>query len=57
MNGVGNPTKEQIRSARTSAGLTQTQAASLVYASLNGWQKWEAGDRRMHPALFELFLD
>jgi len=20
------------------------------------WQQWEAGDRRMHPALFELFL-
>lgn len=50
-----NPTPAQIRSARIAAGLTQTQAAALIYSSLRSWQQWEAGDRRMHPGLFELF--
>lgn len=50
-----NPTPDQIRSARIAAGLTQTQAAALIYSSLRSWQQWEAGDRRMHPGLFELF--
>jgi DNA (cytosine-5)-methyltransferase 1 len=36
--------------------LTQTRAAELVHGSLRGWQQWEAGDRRMHPAFWELFL-
>ena len=50
-----SPTPEQIRSARHKAGLTQTKAAKLVYCTLNAWQKWEAGDRSMHPAIWELF--
>lgn len=50
-----NPATDQIRSARIAAGLTQTQAAALIYSSLRSWQQWEAGDRRMHPGLFELF--
>lgn len=51
-----NPTPEAIRAARHAAGLTQTQAAALVYCALRGWQDWEAGKRAMHPAFFELFL-
>jgi DNA (cytosine-5)-methyltransferase 1 len=35
--------------------LTQTQAAQLVHGTLRAWQQWEAGDRRMHPGLWELF--
>lgn len=50
-----NPTPDEIRAARKAAGLTQTEAARLVFASLISWQKWEAGDRRMHPAFWELF--
>ena len=44
------------RAARTAAGLTQTQAAALIYCTLRGWQDWEAGKRAMHQAFFELFL-
>lgn len=51
-----NPTPEAIRAARHAAGLTQTQAAALIYCALRGWQDWEAGKRAMHPAFFELFL-
>lgn len=50
-----NPTKSEIRAAREAAGLTQTQAADMVRSTCRAWQQWEAGDRRMHPAFWELF--
>ena len=55
------PTSKQIRSAREKAGLTQTEAAGLVYSTLRTWQNWEADSlspehRSMHPAIYELFL-
>ncbi|GHU02634.1 hypothetical protein FACS1894154_12500 [Betaproteobacteria bacterium] len=52
---ASNPTPDEIRTAREASGLTQTDAAKLIYGSLRTWQQWEAGDRRMHPGLFELF--
>ncbi len=52
---ASNPTPAQIRTARESAGMTQTAAAGLIYKNLRTWQQWEAGDRRMDPAFFELF--
>lgn len=51
-----NPTAADVREARQSAGLTQTQAAELVRGTMRAWQEWEAGNRRMHPGLWELFL-
>jgi len=50
-----NPTPEEIRAARETAGLSQTAAGALVHTTCRTWQQWEAGDRRMHPAFFELF--
>lgn len=54
-----NPSPAEVRAAREAAGLTQAQAAGLVYASLRNWQQWEqqegANVRRMHPGLWELF--
>lgn len=52
---VINPSATEIRKARAEAGLTQAQAAAMVHANLRSWQKWEAGDREMHPAFWELF--
>lgn len=49
------PTPEEIKSARERAGLTQTQAAYLVHGTMRAWQEWEAGNRKMHPGLWELF--
>lgn len=37
------------------ACLTQSQAGALVHAGLRAWQKWEAGELRMHPAFWDLF--
>ncbi len=51
-----NPTPAEIREAREKADLTQTQAAERINSTLRTWQDWEAGERRMHPGLYELFL-
>lgn len=54
------PTAAQVRAARKAAGLSQTQAAALLWTTLRHWQQWEyEGDnpvvgRKMHPALFDL---
>ena len=50
-----SPSPAEIRQARELAGLSQAQAAALVHAGLRSWQHWEAGDRVMHPAFWELF--
>lgn len=50
-----NPAPETIRTAREAAGLTQTEAARLIYCTLRAWQDWEGGQRRMHPGLWELW--
>ncbi|MBP7657196.1 MAG: helix-turn-helix transcriptional regulator [Pseudoxanthomonas sp.] len=49
------PDPAEIRTAREAAGLSQTAAAELVHGKLRTWQQWEAGDRKMHPGLWELF--
>lgn len=51
-----SPTPEQLRKARKDAGLTQTQAAELVYTPFRTYQDWEYGVSRMPPAVWELFL-
>ena len=51
-----SPAPAEIRAARISAGLTQEKAAAVVYCARRGWQEWELGNRRMMPAIWELFL-
>lgn len=51
-----SPTPKTIRETRERAGLTQTQAGALIYKSIRTWQQWEAGDRSMDPAFWELFV-
>jgi DNA-binding transcriptional regulator YiaG len=51
-----NPTPAEILAARTTAELTQTEAAAKIGGTLRAWQDYEGGQRRMHPGLFELFL-
>ncbi len=52
---MSSPAPEEIRAARKAAGLSQSVAAELVHSKLRTWQQWEAGDRKMHPGLWELF--
>lgn len=49
------PSPKAIIAARKAAKLTQTEAAALVHTTLRTWQRYEAGDRHMHPAFWELF--
>lgn len=51
-----NPTPAVIKQARKDAGLTQTEAALLIYKTCRAWQQYEKGDRGMDLALFELFM-
>lgn len=51
-----SPAPEVIIKARHTVGLTQTQAADLVHYPVRQWQRWEAGDQSMHPAVWELFV-
>jgi len=50
------PRATLIVKARAAAGLSQSEAAATVHVDLRTWQRWEAGDRDMHAAFFELFL-
>lgn len=50
-----NPEPTSIRAKRIEAGLTQREAARLIYATERAWQEWESAGRRMHPGLWELF--
>ncbi|BAP87828.1 putative uncharacterized protein [Burkholderiales bacterium GJ-E10] len=55
------PEPEEVRAARRAAGLTQAQAGALVHTTQRVWGGYEAdegkvGHRRMHPAMWELFL-
>lgn len=54
-NDARNPAPVEIVAARVAIGLTQTEAAALIYVSYRAWQQWESGERRMHPAFWELF--
>ncbi|MES1979571.1 MAG: helix-turn-helix domain-containing protein [Pseudomonadota bacterium] len=52
---ASTPSTDEIRTARSKSGLTQTEAAALIHSTMRAWQEWEAGNRRMHPAFWELF--
>lgn len=50
------PTPDDIKAARRRVGITQTEAANLLHTTCRVWQQWEAGDRKMHAAFYDLFL-
>lgn len=56
MTAPRHPAPSAIRAAREAAGLTQSAAAALLYKTCRAWQQWEAGERRMDVAYWELFL-
>lgn len=48
-------TPDAIKAARTAHGLSQSQAALLIGASVRTWQEWEQGRRKMPAAKWALF--
>lgn len=56
---MNHPKPTQVAEARNKAGLSQSEAAKLVYSSRPSWARWEAvGDNHvpMPRAEWELFL-
>lgn len=54
---IKQPTPEEIRARRLAAGLTQTQAAHIIYApSYKTWQPYENGRAKIPLAAWVLFL-
>lgn len=49
-----NPTPDQVREFRRSRDLSAREAAALVHTVPRVWLQWEAGERSMHPAFWEL---
>lgn len=48
--------KALIKRARELAGLTQEKAAALLYKHTMSWIRWENGQTKMDPILFEYFV-
>jgi len=51
-----SPLPRDIKGLRLLNNLTQTEAATKVYRNCRCWQRWESGDSKMDPAIFELFV-
>ena len=49
-----HPTPSALKAFLLGADLTQTEAGALVGAALRTWQSWEAGDRKIPEAKWEL---
>ena len=50
-----SPNPLEIKTIRKTLGLTQAQAASIISVALITWQNYEQGNRKIHPAFWELF--
>lgn len=49
------PTPEEIITARQSVGLTQGDAAAIVYTTDRHWSNWERGVSKMPRSSWRLF--
>lgn len=52
---AARPPPPTIHAARQSLAMSPRDAAQVVYATERAWRSWEAGERPMHPAIWELF--
>ena len=50
-----SPTPSDIRAARQSLGLSQSEAARLCLVSTRAWIKWESGERAVSAPAWALF--
>jgi DNA-binding transcriptional regulator YiaG len=49
------PSPEDIAAYRIECGMSTAEAAALIYRTVRNWQQWESAERKMDPALWELF--
>jgi len=50
-----NPSSDEVRQARESAGLSQAKAAARALVSLRAWIKYESGERKIPAPTWALF--
>jgi len=43
-----------LRKLRLDLGVSQAFLATVVHVNTRSWQKWEAGERSMHLAFYDL---
>jgi len=55
-NAFAVPSASDVRRLRERHQLTQAGAADLVHVTVNAWQKWEQGVRKMDRRTWELLL-
>lgn len=51
------PSADEIRHARERAGLTQPEAAALLFNYVETWEQWEQGATEINLGLWCMFLD
>jgi DNA-binding transcriptional regulator YiaG len=51
---ASTPKADELREFRRVHGLSTKDAGELVHVTAAAWERWEAGERPMHPAFFEL---
>lgn len=52
--GNKHPSTTQIKKLRLDSKLTFSKMETIAYTPLRTWQRWEAGDSKMHMSTFEL---
>jgi hypothetical protein len=55
-NAYSNPTASDISGLRAFHNLTVEACAALALSTPAQWRAWEAGERRMHPAIYQWVL-
>jgi transcriptional regulator with XRE-family HTH domain len=53
---MGLSDSQVLRRIRMEYGYTQRELAEMCHVSVRSWQLWEAGERRISPATYELLL-
>ncbi len=51
---ASTPKPDELKEFRRVHGMSTKEAAELVHVTEGAWERWEAGERPMHPAFFEL---
>lgn len=56
MHPFTQPTPQEIKAKRESLGLTQKQAAELIYKKVLSWNRYERDNGKIKRADWEMFL-
>lgn len=49
------PKPEEIKAARIKLLMTQKEAAALIGVDISAWQRYEAGERKIHSIIWRVW--